>query len=85
MSDLITVKYQRRYEPWDYAGRDYTYRTTIDDLTVGDLVIAPVKDEFSIAQVSAVDVPESKVDERIMPLLKTIEKRWEKAPCQTQQ
>jgi len=27
--------------------------------------------------VSAINVPESKVDERIMPLLKTIEKKWE--------
>jgi hypothetical protein len=76
MSNLVSVQYRNKDNPEVYTGREYTYLTAID-LAVGDLVMAPVRDGFSVAQVSAINVPESKVDERIMPLLKTIEKMYE--------
>jgi len=84
MSDLISVQYQSKTGPGKYGGREYTYRCALAGAAVGDLVMAPVKDGFSIARVSAVDIPESGVDERIMPMLKTIEKRWkpEQAPIE---
>jgi len=45
-------------------------------LKVGDIVDAPVSGNIpvSVARVCKVDVSESKVDERILPHLKTIEK-----------
>jgi len=76
MSNLVSVQYQSKDDPELYAGREYTYIAGID-LSVGELVIAPVGKDESVARVSAVNVPESKVDERIMPLLKTIQKRFE--------
>ncbi|MET0016505.1 hypothetical protein [Oscillibacter sp.] len=49
----------------------YTYLTTIS-LQVGDMVVCPTSRGSINGRVFAVDVPESKVDERIMPMLKTI-------------
>ena len=77
MSDLIMVQFRSKTEPLVYAGKEYAYRTLID-VEIGDLVVVPVRNELDIARVSAINVPESKVDERIMPFLKTVEKKWEK-------
>ena len=41
-------------------------------LTVGDKVMAPTKGGDKRAMVVEINVPESRVDERIMPLLKEI-------------
>jgi len=49
----------------------YTYLTTLS-LHVGDMVVCPTSRGSINGRVFAVDVPESKVDERIMPMLKTI-------------
>lgn len=52
----------------------YTYFTTLS-LHVGDMVVCPTSRGPINGRVFAVDVPESKVDERIMPMLKTITER----------
>jgi len=76
LNNLVSVQYQNKINPEEYTGREYTSRTAIG-LNVGDIVIAPAGKGESIAKVSAVNVPEGKVDERIMPLLKTTEKLYE--------
>lgn len=60
-----------------FYGNTYSYRCSIEDVQVGDIVIAPTANGDGEVKVVAVDVPESKVDERILPRLKTITKRKE--------
>ena len=75
MTNIVSVQYESSEKPGEYRGREYSYFSVIPDLAVGDIVIAPTAKGESMAKVSAIDVPESKVDERILPFLKTIEKR----------
>lgn len=71
---IVSVQYAKRGQP-EFAGREYHYYAAIP-LKVGDIVDAPVSGNIpvSVARVCKVDVSESKVDERILPHLKTIEK-----------
>lgn len=71
MSKYISVQYARDGE---YGGREYTYIDgTETGVNVGDIVVAPTARGDNLARVSAVDVPDSKIDERVMPLIRTIE------------
>jgi hypothetical protein len=72
----VSVQYESKEEPGKFGGKPYTYIAGIE-LAVGDLVVAPVGKSETKAQVSAINVPESKIDERVMPHLKTIEKLYE--------
>lgn len=67
---LVNIRY---YKPLHkaYAGNAFTYRTAMP-LKVGDKVMAPTKGGDKRAMVVEINVPESRVDERIMPLLKEI-------------
>lgn len=67
---LVNIRY---YKPLHkaYAGNTFTYRTDLP-MNVGDKVMAPTKGGDKRAMVVEVNVPESRVDERIMPLLKEI-------------
>lgn len=67
---LVNIRY---YKPLHkaYAGNTFTYWTGLP-LNVGDKVMAPTKGGDKRAMVVEVNVPESRVDERIMPLLKEI-------------
>lgn len=67
---LVNIRY---YKPLHkaYAGNTFTYRTDLP-LNVGDKVMAPTKGGDKRAMVVEINVPESRVDERIMPLLKEI-------------
>jgi hypothetical protein len=77
MTRYISVQYKSKFAPDTFGSREYTYIDGIGDLAVGDLVIAPAGKGQSTAQVSKVDVPESKIDERVMPLLKTVTERYQ--------
>ena len=76
ITDLISVQFESKEVRGAYTGRKYTYRTTLNDLAVGDLVYVPQGDKT--VQVCAVNVPEREVDERVMPILKTISAKYEK-------
>lgn len=67
---LVNIRY---YKPLHkaYAGNAFTYRTSLP-LNVGDKVMAPTQGGDKRAMVVEINVPESRVDERIMPLLKEI-------------
>lgn len=67
---LVNIRY---FKPLHkaYLGNTFTYRTALP-LTVGDKVMAPTQGGDKRAMVVEVNVPESRVDERIMPLLKEI-------------
>lgn len=67
---LVNIRY---FKPANnaYAGNAFSYRTSLP-LQVGDKVMAPTKGGDKRAMVVEINVPESRVDERIMPLLKEI-------------
>ena len=67
---LVNIRY---YKPLHkaYAGNAFTYRTALT-LAVGDKVMAPTKGGDKRAMVVEINVPESRVDEHILPLLKEI-------------
>lgn len=57
-------------------GRRYSYYTDIP-LEVGDRVIVPTYKGDGEGIVCEVNVPESRVDERVLPMLKTITRKVE--------
>ena len=66
---IVNVRYcGRDRQP---AGRPYSYYTEIS-LQVGDRVIVPTFKGDGEAVVVEIDVPESRIDERIPPVLKTV-------------
>lgn len=73
MSNIVGVQFQSKFNPNEFSGREYNYLTAIE-LSEGDIVVVPTKNGDGIAKVVSIDVPDSKIDERIMPLLKTIER-----------
>ena len=66
-TNIITVKYEDKYEPKTFSGKSYSYYTAIK-VEVGDLVIAPTAYGDKIARVSEINIPEFKVE----PYLKLI-------------
>lgn len=76
MNSIIGVQFQSKLDPREFCGREYNYFSAIE-VRVGDIVVAPTAKGDGIAKVTSVDVPESKIDERVMPLLKTIENLYE--------
>ena len=50
----------------------YSYRCSIPNTSVGMEVIAPTAKREAHAVICEIDVPESRIDERILPLLKEI-------------
>lgn len=67
---LVNVRY---FKPQlnGYAGNAFTYKTVLP-LKVGDKVIAPTRGGDNRAMVVEINVPEGRVDERVMPLLREI-------------
>jgi hypothetical protein len=74
------TKIDPRFEP--FKGREYSYKTDLD-LRVGNVVLAPVGNGHGVARISNDNVSESQIDERIMPLLKSITQIYE--PPKTQE
>lgn len=50
----------------------YSYRCSVPNAHVGMEVIAPTAKREARAVICDIDVPESRIDERILPLLKEI-------------
>ena len=69
--NIISVKYEDNYMPRTFSGKAYSYYTSIEDINVGDLVIAPTAFGDKIARVSEIDIPEESI-ENIKDCLKTI-------------
>lgn len=58
-------------------GRTYHYLCDIPEVRVGDRVIAPTARGDNDAVISEINVPEWRVDSRIMPILKAVTQRKE--------
>ncbi len=53
-------------------GRAYSYRCSIPNVDVGMEVIAPTAKRDNRTVICEINVPESRIDKRILPLLKEI-------------
>lgn len=73
---IINVKFKNKFSG-EFDGNSYSYFCDINDVKIGDVVIAPTVHGESEALVCRVNVAESSVKRSILPLLKTIEKRKE--------
>ena len=72
--NIISVKYEDNYMPRTFSGKSYSYYTSIQDVNVGDIVIAPTTYGEKIARVSEIDIPEENIA-NIKDYLKTITTR----------
>ena len=75
---IINVQFKNKKND-SYGGRPYSYRCEIP-ATPGDIVKVPTAYGDSNARVLEIDVPESRVDERILPQLKTVTEFAEEEP-----
>jgi hypothetical protein len=70
---IVGVKYANGKTPGVFDSREYSYLVAPGlGLKVGDIVPVPVGDGERMAKVTTIGIPESKLDERILPNLKTI-------------
>ncbi len=75
-TNIISVKYEDKFEPKTFSGKSYSYYTAIN-VNVGDLVVAPTSYGEKIARVSEINIPEQSV-EFIKPNLKLITEKIDK-------
>lgn len=71
---IVNVYYRDEETGSVRAGRAYSYRCSIPNVTVGMEVIAPTAQRDARAVICEINVPESRINERILPLLKEITK-----------
>ena len=67
---IVNVYYRDEETGSVRAGRAYSYRCSIPNASVG--IIAPTAKREARAVICEINVPESRIDERILPLLKEI-------------
>ena len=70
------INVKLRSDDGSYSGRMYSYKTDLK-LYVGDVVVAKTYKGPVDALVVEVDVPEDKIDPRILPKLKEITELYE--------
>jgi len=74
VNKIVGVKFYKEHSG-SFEGREYNYYDGLGDLAIGDIAVADVRDKEKLVLVTAVDVPESKIDERILLVLQTLSKR----------
>ena len=72
-TNIISVKYEDKYEPRTFGGKSYSYFTT-KNLKIGDIVEAPTQYGTSIARVSRINISQEEIQE-IKPYMKTVTKK----------
>lgn len=76
---IVSVNY-RSPATGQFRGRAYSYLCDIPDIKPGDIVIAPTSSGDNEAVIVETNIPMSRVDDRIIPLLKAITKRKDEQP-----
>ena len=69
-TNIVSVKYEDKYEPGTFAGKEYSYFTDIK-LEVGELVQTPTAFGTNVAIVTKINVPEENI-KGIKPYMKVI-------------
>ena len=71
---IINISYRK--DNGEYGIGRYSYLCELPDIAVGDIVAAPTTHGDRPAKVVEIDVPESRVEERVLPLLKEITEHY---------
>lgn len=69
---IVNVYYRDEKTGTIRSSGTYSYRCSVPNAHVGMEVIAPTAKREARAVICEIDVPESRIDERILPLLKEI-------------
>lgn len=69
---IVNVRYIDEKTGTIRSSGTYSYRCSIPNASVGMEVIAPTAKREARAVICEINVPESRIDERILPLLKEI-------------
>lgn len=69
---IVNVHYINEKTGTIRSSGTYSYRCSVPNARVGMEVIAPTAKGEARAVICEIDVPESRIDERILPLLKEI-------------
>ena len=69
---IVNVHYMEEKTGTIRSSGTYSYRCSVPNAHVGMEVIAPTDKREARAVICEIDVPESRIDERILPLLKEI-------------
>lgn len=72
---IISVQFKSKYSG-KYSGREYSYFCDIP-VVPGDIVQAPTSSGIGTARVKEINILESRVDARILPVMKTIHEKAE--------
>ena len=70
--NIISVQFQSKLNPEEFAGREYTYYIN-GTVEVGDIILVPTKNGTGTAIVYRTDMKESDITEDIKPFIKTID------------
>ena len=73
---IISAQFKRKYDG-KYSGRKYSYFCNIPDVKPGDFVKVPARDEEAVVRVSEINVPESRIEDSILAVMKTVIARAE--------
>ncbi|KKL46828.1 hypothetical protein LCGC14_2341650 [marine sediment metagenome] len=55
--EAINIQFHSGYKDKGYAGKRYTYKSTIKDVHVGDLVVVQTSGQYKVVRVTDVNVP----------------------------
>jgi len=67
---IVGINYKNKHTG-EFSGKTYNYFCELD-AKVGDIVNVPTVNGDSVARICEVDVPRSRIDEAIIPIMKTI-------------
>ena len=71
---IVNIYYVDEKTGLTRKSRAYSYRCALESPAVGMRVIAPTSEREALAEICEVDVPEDKINPKILPLLKEITK-----------
>jgi hypothetical protein len=69
---IVSVQFQSKNNPEEFAGREYTYFSNVE-LAEGDVVMAPTKNGQGVVRVCRADMADEDIDDKVRPFMRTIE------------
>ncbi len=68
---IISAQFKRNGDG-QYSGRKYSYYCDIPGVKPGDFVRVPARDEEAVVRVAEINVPESRIEDRILTVMKSV-------------
>lgn len=77
--DIVSVQFMDETQPGEFRGREYTYYADVP-LKAGDCVAVPSRRGESLARVTAVNIPDYRVEDKIRQIMRHITSKPVPAP-----